>query len=181
MWDHRVLSRIDYRILPIVAGLMWISLLVISSMSGEAGEIDGPSFWTPLVKSQVRWFCLGWIVFTICSAFDYRKLRDWSLFLYLAAILLLIGLFFASPIQNVHRWYRIPGIASFQPSEQTKLIVVIALAWFLERSGNRVGGLTTAKTESVAAAGSHFLPEKSPLCHPLPVIPPIAIAVWAAF
>src|SRR5579872_1260371 len=99
MWKSWTLSRLDYRILPVILGLMVISLLVISSMTASLAE-DGPSFWTPLVKTQLRWFCLGWCVFFIASAFDYRSLRDWSLFLYIAAILLLVGLFFVSPIQN---------------------------------------------------------------------------------
>ncbi len=177
MWDHRVLSRIDFRLLPIIAGLMWISLLVISSMTGEAGELEGPSFWTPLVKSQVRWFCLGWIVFIVCSAFDYRKLRDWSLFLYIAAIVLLVGLFFTSPIQNVHRWYRIPGIASFQPSEQTKLIVVIALAWFLERRGNRVESFSTAMQMGLIAGVPFLLILKQPDLGTALIFYPIALVM----
>lgn len=143
MWKSSIFSRVDYRILPIVVGLMGISLLVISSMTGEVSE-GGALFWTPLVKSQIRWFFLGWCVFFLCAAFDYRRLRDWSVILYLLALVLLVGLFFVSPIQNVHRWYRIPGIASFQPSEQAKLIVVIFLAWFLERQGNQVGSFKTA-------------------------------------
>jgi rod shape determining protein RodA len=144
MWDHRTLFRIDFRILPLIIGLMIISLLVISSMTGDVTELESPYFWTPLVKSQIRWFLLGWVLFFSCSAFDYRKLRDWSLVLYLLAIVLLVGLFFVDPIQNVHRWYRIPGLASFQPSEQAKLIVVIALGWFLERRGNRAGTFASA-------------------------------------
>lgn len=135
--------RLDYRILPIMVGLMIISLLVISSMTAEMSE-EGSLFWTPLVKSQLRWFLLGWVVFFLASAFDYRKLRDWSLILYIVAIVLLIGLFFVSPIQNVHRWYRIPGVASFQPSEQAKLIVVIFLSWFLERCGSKAPTIPTA-------------------------------------
>jgi rod shape determining protein RodA len=123
---------------------MAISLLVISSMTGGGSEWEGPVFWTPLVKSQVRWFVLGWAVFFLFSAFDYRKLRDWSLFLYLLTVVLLVGLFFVSPIQNVHRWYKIPLVANFQPSEQAKLILVIALGWFLERKGSNVGNLGTA-------------------------------------
>jgi rod shape determining protein RodA len=48
-------------------------------------------------------------------------------------VLLLIGLFFVPAIQNVHRWYRIPFLGmAVQPSECAKLIVVIALSWFLE-------------------------------------------------
>lgn len=132
------LSRIDFRVLPIIICLMLVSLCVISSMTGNMGEFEDPVFWTPLVKTQLRWFCLGWAVFFGAALFDYRRLREWSLFLYIAIVLLLLGLFFVSPIQNVHRWYRIPHIASIQPSEQAKLIVVIALSWFLERKGGAV-------------------------------------------
>lgn len=144
MWDHRALSRTDWRIFPIVMCLMSISLLVISSMTADAGQWEGITFWTPLVKSQLRWFLCGWVVFGVCATFDYRKLRDWSLLLYGVTLLLLIGLFFVTPIQNVHRWYRLPGIASFQPSEQAKLILIIVLSWFLERKGSFVGTFRAA-------------------------------------
>ena len=177
MWDPRVLSRIDFRILPVIAALMGISLLIISSMTAEPGEWEGGMFWTSLVKSQVRWFCLGWIVFLICSAFDYRKLRDWSLFLYIAAIVLLVGLFFTSPIQNVHRWYRIPGIASFQPSEQTKLIVVIALSWFLERRGSQIGTLPTALQMGLIAGLPFLLILKQPDLGTALIFFPIALVM----
>ena len=138
----RNLSFLDYRVFPIVLALMLISLLVISSMTSEVG-LEGTVFWTPLVKSQLRWFFLGWGVFFLMSWFDYRILRDWSLFLYLGIILLLIGLFFVNPIQNVHRWYRLPGIMSFQPSEQAKLILIIFLSWFLERRTSNISSLST--------------------------------------
>ncbi|HEX2583408.1 MAG TPA: FtsW/RodA/SpoVE family cell cycle protein, partial [Chlamydiales bacterium] len=142
IWDYRALSRIDLRIVPIVLCLMGIGLLVISSMTGVEGETD--VFWSPVVKSQLRWICLSSAVFLFTAGFDYRKLRDWSLGLYVAMILLLVGLFFVSPIQNVHRWYRIPGVMSIQPSEQAKLILIIVLSWFLERKGRSVGAFSTA-------------------------------------
>lgn len=149
------LPRIDYRILPMIFGLMVMSLLVISSMSADLGE-ETITFWTPLVKAQLRWFFLGWVVFFVAAAFDYRNLRDWSVFLYIAILLLLVGLFFVSPIQNVHRWYRIPGVASFQPSEQAKLIIVIFLSWFLERKGSFTTTLSTA-LQMGAIVGVPFL------------------------
>ncbi len=156
MWDHRALSRVDLRIFPLVFCLMAISLLVISSMTGISDEWEGPVFWTPLVKSQMRWCFLGWAVFAFFASFDYRKLRDWSFLLYVGTICLLVGLFFVSPIQNVHRWYRIPGLASFQPSEQAKLMIIIALSWFLERRGNFVSSFQTAM-QMGAIVGIPFL------------------------
>jgi rod shape determining protein RodA len=154
---------------------MAISLLVISSMTGS--ELEGFVFLTPLVKSQMRWFCLGWAVFFLFSLFDYRKLRDWSLVLYVVTVLLLIGLFFTAPIQNVHRWYRIPGVASFQPSEQAKLILVICLSWFLERRGSRAETFGTALQMGAIAGIPFLLILKQPDLGTALVLFPIALCI----
>jgi len=155
---------------------MVISLLVISSMTADLSE-ENISFWTPLVKSQMRWFFLGWAVFFLCASFDYRVLRDWSLWLYIAVLFLLVGLFFVSPIQNVHRWYRIPGVASFQPSEQAKLIVVIFLSWFLERRGNYAGTLATAFQMGAIVGVPFLLILKQPDLGTALILYPIALVM----
>lgn len=137
MWDHRYLSRIDFRTIPILLVLMLIGLLVIAATTGspEAGD---EIFLTPLVKSQIRAFALGWAVYLFFAGLDYRKLKEWTWFLYFGMLVMLIGLFFVPAIQNVHRWYRIPGINfAFQPSEYAKLIVVMALSLYLENKGRR--------------------------------------------
>jgi rod shape determining protein RodA len=136
MWNHRYLSRIDMRTLPIILGLMCISLLVISSMTADIFDFD-ESIWTATAKTQLRWFGAGWIVYLFCAGIDYHSLRKWTWFLYAAIIFALFGLFFTSPIQNVQRWYRIFGFA-FQPSEYAKLIVVMAVSWFAEYKGGRM-------------------------------------------
>ncbi len=177
MWDPRVLSRIDFRLFPIVFCLMAISLLVISSMTIDHNEWETAYFWTPLVKSQMRWFCLGWVVFFVFAFFDYRNLRDFSVFLYIGIIFLLIGLFFVNPIQNVHRWYRIPGIASYQPSELAKLVVIIALGWFLERKGRFVGTLGSACQMGLIAGIPFLLILKQPDLGTALVLYPIALCM----
>ena len=144
MTDIRAISRTDFRIYPLLLCLMAISLLVISAMTGTSDEWTASSFWTPFVRSQLKWFCLGWVVFFLSASFDYRKLREYSLFIYIGVIVLLLGLFLVSPVQNVHRWYRIPGFASFQPSEQAKLAIVIVLSWFLERKGGAICSFQSA-------------------------------------
>ena len=176
MWKSWTLSRLDYRIIPIVLCLMGISLLVISSMTADLAE-EGPMFWTPLVKTQVRWFFLGWGVFILCSAFDYRHLRRLSPFLYVAILILLFGLFFVSPIQNVHRWYRIPGVASFQPSEQAKLIVVIFLSWFLERRSSKISDLSTALQMGVIVGVPFLMILKQPDLGTALILYPIALVM----
>ncbi|HLB53312.1 MAG TPA: FtsW/RodA/SpoVE family cell cycle protein [Chlamydiales bacterium] len=169
-----LLSRIDFRIFPILFCLMWISLAVLSSMTAEVKDFEPISFWTPLVKTQLRWFCLGWGLFFASAWFDYRRLREWSPFLYIAILLLLIGLFFVEPIQNVHRWYRIPFLASIQPSEQAKLVLVIALAWFLEWKGSNVSSFSSGLQMGILVLLPFFLILKEPDLGTALVLVPIA-------
>lgn len=120
---------------------------------------------------------MGCGVFILCAAFDYRKLRDWSLFLYVIVLILLVGLFFVSPIQNVHRWYRIPGVASFQPSEQAKLIVVIVLSWFLERRAGKAGTFGTAMQMGMLVGVPFLLILKQPNLGTALILYPVALVM----
>lgn len=164
MWSYRYLSRIDFRLIPLLLALMFTSLLVISSYSSEMtfeGTEEG--FFTAMTKQQLRFFVLGFVVFFVVAGFDYNKLREWAWPLYGLIVLLLAGLFFTEPIQRVHRWYRIPLInISFQPSEYAKLIVVIALSWFLERKRSQSHSWGTAFFGSLIAGIPFFLILKQP-------------------
>jgi rod shape determining protein RodA len=116
----------------VILALMGVSLFVIS---GSSMTQEGESFFTPAVVRQIEAYLLGWGVFFAFVILDYNKLREWTWVLYAFMILSLLGLFFTESIQRVHRWYKIPLIGfNFQPSEFAKLIVVIALSWFLERN-----------------------------------------------
>ena len=135
MWRYQYLTRIDFRVIPVILALMWISVLIIASHSIDrtADGVDD-TFFVPAVKHQILCFGLGWLVFFFFAGFDYNKLREWTWILYALMLFALAGLFFTDAIQRVNRWYRIPFInIGFQPSEAAKLIVVIALSWFLER------------------------------------------------
>lgn len=158
MWNHRYLNRIDWRIVPIIIALMVISLLVISATDPAFIKSPGQiGFFTPKVQSQIQRFLIGWAVYIFFAGMDYNKIREWAWILYVLMLLSLIGLFFAPAIQNVHRWYRVPLIgASIQPSEYAKLIVVIALSWFLERSASTASSWQTT-WQGLLIAGIPFL------------------------
>lgn len=142
MWDHRYLRFIDFRTIPLILTLMWISILVISATTGKEGV---ETFFTTTSKNQIKWFALGWVSYLLFAGIDYHKLRSYAWFLYLIIIILLIGLFFTTPIQNVHRWYKLPFLGrEFQPSEYAKLVVVIALSWFLEYKERSVKRVSTS-------------------------------------
>jgi len=124
---------------------MVISLLVVSATTCQTPDKVGESFFTPLVINQIKWYAIGFVVYLFFAAFDYTQLRKWSFFLYFLTVVMLFGLFFTAPIQNVQRWYRIPGLGfTFQPSEYAKLFVVITLSWFLERKTQVIQSSKTA-------------------------------------
>lgn len=164
MWSYRSLYRIDFRMIPIILVLMLISLLIISSYTVEnPTESAVESFFTPLVKVQIQWFVMGWGIFILCAGFDYNKLREWTWILYILMIISLIGLFFTDSIQRVNRWYKIPLInISFQPSEAAKLIVVIALSWFLERRKLRAHEWSTVISAAIIVGIPFILILKQP-------------------
>lgn len=176
MWDHRYLSRIDFRTLPILLALMIISILVIAATTGEEG---GETLFTPTAKNQIQWFAIGWGVYLFFAGMDYRKIREWTWILYALIIVMLIGLFFTSPIQNVHRWYRLPFFGrAFQPSEYAKLVVVMALSWFLEYKGSRAGQKMAAFQAILIVFVPFLLILKQPDLGTALVLYPIALVMF---
>lgn len=176
MWDHRYLSRLDFRIIPILLSLMVVSILVISATTGEEGS--GILF-TATAKRQIQWFAMGWGVFLFFAAMDYRKIREWTWILYALILLMLVGLFFTTPIQNVHRWYRVPLFGrEFQPSEYAKLIVVIALSWFLEYKGSRAHRKSAAFQAILIVFIPFLLILKQPDLGTALVLYPIALVIF---
>lgn len=145
MWSARYLTRIDFRMLPLLFCLMTISLLIVSSYTLDpSSDHSEEVFFTPLTRTQAQWFCIGIGIYIFFAGFDYTKLREWTWILYLLMIISLVGLFFTESIQNVHRWYRVPFTnASFQPSECAKFIVVIALSWYLEKTRSQAESWST--------------------------------------
>ena len=180
MWNWQTLTRIDFRIIPVILALMLVSLLVISSNS-QPSPVDGAEeiFLTPLVRSQVKWFVIGWGVFLFFAAFDYNKLREWTWILYVLVLLALLGLFFTKSIVGVNRWYRIPFLGvSIQPSEYAKLVVIIALSWFLERNKQQFQQWGTVFKASIIVGIPFFLIFKQPDLGTALVLFPITLVMF---
>ncbi len=164
MFSVRFLSRIDIRVVFIIFLLMGISLITISSYSScTLGDLrldhgaDTSSFMTSMVRSQIKWFFIGWGLFFLFSGFDYNKLREYAWVIYAISIIALIGLFFTDPIQRVQRWYRLPFIQfNIQPSELAKLAMIIAMSWFLEKRANSSRSFATT-CGALLIAGLPFL------------------------
>ncbi len=179
MWNHRYLTRIDMRMLPVMLALMGVSFLILSAYP-LGGAADAPdTLWNPLVKNQMRRFALGWCVYFFCAGLDYQKLREWTWVLYVFMIVALVGVFFTSSIAQVHRWYRVPIIGvGFQPSEYTKVAVVLALAWFLERNQSTRRTVGTALHAGIIVAIPFILILKQPDLGTAMVLFPVTVVMF---
>ncbi len=179
MWSFQYLSRIDFRTIPVLIGLMFISLLVISATTCETWDKIDESFFTPSVINQIKGYGLGVLVYLFFAGFDYQQLKKWSWFLYFVTILMLVGLFFTTPIQNVQRWYRIPGLGlAFQPSEYAKLFVVMTLSRFLENKSHEIRSKRTALQAILIVMVPFILILKQPDLGTALVLFPIALVMF---
>lgn len=180
IWDARFLYRIDLRIVFILFLLMGISLITISSFSSEFNShLSEENLLTPLVKSQIKGFLIGWGLFFLFSGFDYNKLREYAWLIYAISLASLVGLFFTDSIQRVHRWYQLPFIhVNFQPSEYAKLAVIIAMSWFLERRVTSSRSLSTLLGALSIASIPFFLILKQPDLGTALVLYPVMLVMF---
>lgn len=180
MWNYRILSRLDFRVILVILALQLIGILVISSFSVEpSSDAYEETFFTLNVRHQIEFILIGWVVFFFVAAFDYNKLREWTWILYTLMILSLLGLFFTEAIQRVHRWYRIPLLGiSVQPSEYSKLFVVIALSWFLERRRSQAQSWSCAFFGCLIAGVPFLLILKQPDLGTALVLFPITLVMF---
>lgn len=94
---------------------------------------------TYFLVRQVAWATLGLLLMVGVMNVDYRRLKNPMLIfpaLGLQLILLVLVLF-SSLNHDTHRWLHL-GPATFQPSELSKIVLIIFLAYFLSLRKNRV-------------------------------------------
>ena len=86
------------------------------------------------VKKQAIWTAIGFAAMLIGMQFDYNRLRDKRIVygLLLLTVFLLLAVFAFSPVNGARRWIKFSGF-SIQPSEISKLVLAIFLAYFLEK------------------------------------------------
>jgi rod shape determining protein RodA len=178
VWQYRYLRWMDWRVIPIIFLLMIASLLVISAATSD-WRAEKWSALSPYVISQLKWYGVGWAAYLLFAGIDYHKLKKCAVLIYIAILLLLMGLFFTPPFLNVHRWYRLESLGiAFQPSEYAKLSVVLILSWFLERNGRRIANHLIALRASSLVLLPFLLILKQPDLGTSFILYPIALVLF---
>ena len=116
--------KINYKILISIILLSIISIITIySSLTYTSPSLGN------LALKQAIWYGIGWILVFILIKLgnDYLYRHTWFLYI-VGNILLLLLLFFGTPINNSRCWFVLPGIGSIQPSEFMKIFIMLVLA-----------------------------------------------------
>lgn len=122
-----ILSPHDRKLITIVLFLVIIGLLAIFSAGAPKCIIQGTSS-TFFVVRQFIWFILGFIAMLLISHVNYKIYNKLAIpFAWCIIFLLFCVHFWGTTVNGATRWLTI-GPIQFQPSEASKLAVIMLLA-----------------------------------------------------
>ncbi len=123
-----------------VTSLLALGLVMLYSSSMVMVDKHHSPVGAKMLQMQLLWAAVGLVACVVMSALDYSILRKlvWPIFI---VTLVLAALVFVphvgAKINGARRWIKLPG-ATFQPSELIKISVIIAVAWYAERSHRKM-------------------------------------------
>jgi len=116
----------EFKIIAVVAVILIIGAIGLAS----AAYSDDPNFST--LKKQGVSLVLGIIACIAVVSLDYEIYsRFWYVF-YAICLIMLVLVLFTDPINNARSWFRFfDGKIAFQPSEVTKIVLILGMARML--------------------------------------------------
>lgn len=137
--DKRLLAHLNLSLLLLMLSLFLIG--IVNLYSASASLLEGGIQLNNFYQKQLIWGGVGMLAMIGVMLFDYRHLKNITIFLYAAALILLIlVLLVGSVYSGARRWLDL-GILSFQPSELAKISVLLMGALVLSRSKGPLGPL----------------------------------------
>lgn len=124
--------KTDWLLFSTVVAMVGFGLVMVYSASSVVAELNpriGSSF--HFVSRQLVWAVVSFIVLMYFKRRDYRTLQSpvWA-FSSVGVVLVLQILVFIFD-SKTHRWFRLEGIGTLQPSEFAKPALLIFLAYFV--------------------------------------------------
>lgn len=136
------LSHINFRLILYVICLTVIGILAIGSATGGGTE----------QSKQIFGFVLGLIIMVILGIISYKFIFKFYWLAYIFNLLLLsYVLFFGDVNKGAGRWIDL-GFVQVQPSELSKIILIIFLAVYLYKHKNTINTFKTLASTVVLAA-----------------------------
>ncbi len=125
--------KIDYMLVVSFVVLTGIGVLTIYSAGSGEGVRD-----TQYVR-QMYWAISGMVVFMAMLFTDYQRVGEYALPIYLGGLLLLLlTLVVGTRVRGARSWITLFAGFGFQPSEFVKVAAIIAMARFLQQTGEGI-------------------------------------------
>jgi len=114
----------------VVVLVLFGALMVFSASAVLASQRFGSSYY--FLLRQLVWAGIGLAVMVGAMHLNYRRLANPRVIFPALGLqfILLVVVLFADRSHNAHRWLHV-GAANFQPSELSKIVLVVFLAYFL--------------------------------------------------
>jgi len=117
-----ILKRYDWILIATTVALVGLGFSFIYSASLSLAAQN------QLLVTQGAAALLGFAGLILAMRVDYRMYRNWTRWLYVLAVLMLVAvLFLGQDVRGSHAWFDL-GFFRFQPSEFAKAVLIIVLA-----------------------------------------------------
>ena len=127
------LRYMDHLLNLVVLILITLSVFFVYSAAFDKSEGISKAFY----QRQLIWGAIGFLFFLILFSLDYRRLLHFSFLIYgFGVLFLLLVLFVGTTKLGAQRWLNLGGFA-FQPSEFSKLSLILGLTSYLSLFAER--------------------------------------------
>jgi len=130
-FDRSILRDLDPLLIGATLAIAALGLLMVYSSTRERLRLEGVDE-LYFVKRQGAAILLGLVVMGLLLAVDYRRLRDYSVFAYVATVVGLLAVLspLGSNARGSQAWFQLPGGFQLQPSELAKFGIIVAVAGY---------------------------------------------------
>ncbi len=142
--------KTDWILFLTILAMVGFGLVMLYSASSAVAELRYRVEPYHFFVRQLFWAILSFLVLMYFKRRDYRAMDTpaWA-FSGLGIVLgMLVVVYFADP--RTHRWFRLAGLGSFQPSEFAKPALILFLAYFISRRAHFINDRRTIRQALVA-------------------------------
>lgn len=132
------MGSIDFILFSAIMILVAIGVVMVFSASSYS------AFFNPEIKDSMHYLkrqgisaIIGAFAMFFFIRFDYHKLKRYTVAIMIVTFVLLIAVYFTTPVNGARRWIPLP-VFNLQPSEIAKYVIVLYMAKSLEVKGEKV-------------------------------------------